>query len=67
MEKPKLNHSQYLQIMDRLNVTCSNIDTHLLQHPVCKIRKNITAKVENALDNLFEAQLELQKMLNENL
>ena len=43
---------------DRLHVITCTIDTHLLQHPVAKLDKNISKKIEEALDLLHEAYQE---------
>ena len=55
MRKPKLNDGHYLEITDRLHVVSSIIDTHLLQHPVCKLEREVTEKVDAALSLLYEA------------
>ena len=55
MSKPKLNSGHYLEMTDRLHIVSSIIDTHLLQHPVCKLEKEISNKVDEALNILFDA------------
>jgi hypothetical protein len=55
MSIPKLEEHHYFQLMDRLNIISDNIDTHLLQHQTCKLDKEITRKIEIALDSIHEA------------
>jgi hypothetical protein len=55
MSKPKLTSGHYLEMTDRLHVVSSIVDTHLVQHPVCKLKKEVAEKVEAALNLLFEA------------
>ena len=50
-----LDKFHYHEAMDRTNILCENINDHLLQHPVCKLDKEISIKVELALDTLYEA------------
>jgi len=67
MNKPKLNDGHYLEIVDRLHVVSSIVDTHLLQHPVCKLEKDVTEKVDAALNLLFEAYQIAGKLMYDNL
>lgn len=46
---------QWHEALDRTHVICSNINDHLIQHPVCKLDKEINSKVESALTLLYEA------------
>lgn len=46
---------QWHEALDRTHVICSNINDHLIQHPVCKLDKEINSKVEAALTLLYEA------------
>ena len=55
MSKPTLNSGHYHEMVDRLHVITCMIDTHLLQHPVAKLDKDISKKIEEALDLLHEA------------
>jgi Fe2+ transport system protein B len=55
MAKPKLNSGHYLEIVDRLHVMASNINDNLLQHPACKIEKEISKEIDKALTHLYEA------------
>ena len=50
-----LDKFHYHEAMDRTHILCENINDHLLQHPVCKLDKEIGMKVELALDTLYEA------------
>lgn len=42
-------------MMDRLHVIMSNIDDHLLQHPVAKVDKKLNLHLNKALEELWEA------------
>jgi hypothetical protein len=53
--KPKLNNGHYLEIVDRIHVITCNMNDHLLQHPVCKIEKQISKEIDKALDHLHNA------------
>lgn len=55
MSKPKLNNGHYLEIVDRLHLVSSIVNDHLLQHPACKIEKEICKEVDKALDHLANA------------
>jgi hypothetical protein len=50
-----LDKFYYHEALDRTHILCENINDHLLQHPVCKLDKEIAIKVELALDTLYEA------------
>jgi hypothetical protein len=66
-KRPKLTGEHYHEFIDRLHVITSNIDTHIIQHPVCKLDKELCTKVEKALDILYEAyQLGGSKMFEIN-
>jgi len=53
--KKMLDEFHYHEALDRAHIICENIDDHLLQHPVCKLDKEISIKVEEALNTLYEA------------
>ena len=55
MSKPTLNSGHYHEMVDRLHVITCTIDTHLLQHPVAKLDKDVSKKIEAALGLLHEA------------
>jgi hypothetical protein len=50
-----LDAFHYHEALDRTHILCENINDHLLQHPVCKLDKEIGMKIELALDTLYEA------------
>jgi hypothetical protein len=50
-----MDEFHYHEALDRAHVICENIDSHLLQHPVCKLDKEVASKVELALNTLYEA------------
>ena len=56
--KDKLDKFHYHEMLDRLHVVMSTIDDHILQHPVCKLEKDICTKVDDALTLLFQAYQE---------
>ncbi len=53
--KDKLNPGHYHEMMDRLHVIMENINDHLIQHPVAKVDKKLNAKLNTALENLWDA------------
>ena len=54
-KKPKLTESHYHEAMDRASVLLDNIDRHLVQHPVCKLDKEVGELVEEASQKIYEA------------
>lgn len=50
-----LDKFHWHEALDRTHVICENIDNNLLQHPVCKLDKEISKKVDEALTVLYEA------------
>ena len=63
--KDKLNPGHYHEMMDRLHVIMSNIDDHLLQHPVTKADKNLKAHLTKAFMHLWSAYQIAGKLKNE--
>ena len=59
MSKPTLNSDYYHEMADRLHVLLCVIDDHIAQHPVAKLDKNISKKIEEALELLAEAYQEV--------
>ena len=53
--KPKLTESHYHEALDRASVVLDNIDRHLIQHPVCKLDKDVAILVEEASTKMYEA------------
>jgi hypothetical protein len=53
--KDKLNPGHYHEMMDRLHIIMENINDHLIQHPVAKVDKKVNAKLNTALEELWEA------------
>jgi hypothetical protein len=53
--KDKLNPGHYHEMMDRLHIIMENINDHLIQHPVAKVDKKLNAKLNTALENLWDA------------
>jgi len=58
-----INEGHYHEIADRLHVIITNIDTHIIQHPVSKINKKIYSKVDSAVSLLCEAYQEAGQKL----
>lgn len=58
MSKRTLDSGYYHEMADRLHVLICTMDDHLLQHPVAKLDKNISKKIEEALELLEEAYQE---------
>ena len=54
-KKPKLTEFHYHEALDRASVIVDNIDRHLIQHPVCKLDKEVGKLVEEAAMKMFEA------------
>jgi Trp operon repressor len=53
--KMLLSKSHYHEMADRLHMMTDILDTHLLQHPVAKLDKEISENIEKAVDLLCEA------------
>lgn len=60
--KDKLDKFHYHEMLDRLHIIMSTIDDHILQHPVCKLEKEVSTKVDKALTLLFQAYQEVGKI-----
>ena len=58
MSKPTLNSDYYHEMADRLHVLLCVIDDHIAQHPVAKLDKKVSKKIEEALELLAEAYQE---------
>ena len=50
----EINNGHYLELMDRLHVTISNIDTHILQHQLSEVNKDIQNKINEAMETLMD-------------
>tara|TARA_B100000768_G_scaffold37006_1_gene35674 strand:- start:2554 stop:2766 length:213 start_codon:yes stop_codon:yes gene_type:complete len=53
----ELTDLQYHEILDRLKVVMTMIDTNIIQHPVAKIETDIKDQVCLAYDHLYKAYL----------
>ena len=51
----KLDKFHYHELLDRLHVIMTNIDTHLTQHPVLELETEVNNLVEEAQTTLWEA------------
>lgn len=51
----KLDKYHYHELLDRLHVIMSNIDTHLTQHPVLELETEVSKLIEEAQTKLWEA------------
>lgn len=54
-KKPKLTQFHYHEALDRAYILGDMVDRNLIQHPVCKLDKEINQLVEEAAMKLFEA------------
>jgi hypothetical protein len=54
-KKPKLTEFHYFEALDRASVVLDNIDRHLIQHPVCKLDKEVAVLIEEASTKMYEA------------
>lgn len=52
---PKLDEFHYHEMLDRLSVVISIVDSALVQHPVAKLDKNIQQLIDEANEKLSEA------------
>lgn len=50
-----LNDGHFFEVMDRLHVAISTVDEHIMQHPVCKVDKELGKEVELAIIHLHNA------------
>ena len=50
-----LDQFHYHEALDRVHVVMEMMDTHIHQHPVCKINKDISKLVEEAQTSLYQA------------
>ena len=55
----------YHEMLDRLHVLMSTLDDHILQHPVCKLEKEIGKNVEEALSLLWQAYQDTGKVIHD--
>lgn len=53
--KDLLDEFHYHEMCDRLYIIIDTVDNHLIQHPVCKLNKDISKRVDAAQALLFEA------------
>jgi len=60
--KDKLDQFHYHEMLDRLHVLMSTLDDHIIQHPVCKLEKEISTNVEQALSLLWQAYQDTGKL-----
>jgi hypothetical protein len=51
----EINDGHYLELMDRLHIVMSNIDDHILNHPLTEINEDVKSKIDESLTLLFEA------------
>ncbi len=51
----KLQEEYCLELLDRLHVVMSNIDSHLLNHPLTQKHELVKAKIDMAFSELYDA------------
>jgi hypothetical protein len=54
-DKVEINDGHYLELMDRLHIVMSNIDDHILTHPLTEANEDVYEIVEEAIGLLFYA------------
>jgi hypothetical protein len=54
-DKVEINDGHYLELMDRLHIVMSNIDDHILRHPLTEANEDVYEIVEEAMGLLFYA------------
>ena len=54
-KKPKLTQFHYHEALDRSWIIVDSIDRNLIQHPVCKLDKEIGNLIEEAAMKMHEA------------
>jgi hypothetical protein len=54
-KKNTINKGHYLELMDRLYVAMSNINDHILEHPLTENETDIQSLVEESISNLWDA------------
>lgn len=54
-KKNTINNGHYLELMDRLYVAMSNINDHILEHPLTENETDIQSLVEESISNLWDA------------
>ena len=57
MSLPKLDSYHHHEMTDRLWVVMEMLDSHLTQHPVAKLNKEIQSLIEEAQNKLYQAYL----------
>lgn len=51
----EINDGHYLELMDRLHIVMSNIDDHILTHPLTENNSDIQTEIEKAFKHLWDA------------
>lgn len=54
-KKPKLTEFHYHEALDRASILLDGIDRNLIQHPVCKLDKEVAKLVEESAQKMHEA------------
>lgn len=55
LNMPKPTQIQYREAFDRSSIILETIDRHLIQHPVCKLDKEIAKLIEESAAKIHEA------------
>lgn len=53
--KKKLTQFHYHEALDRSSIVLDILDRHLIQHPVCKLDKEVAILIEEAAVKIHEA------------
>lgn len=54
-KKPKLTQFHYHEALDRSSIVLDILDIHLIQHPVCKLDKEVAILIEEAAVKIHKA------------
>lgn len=65
LKKPKLTEFHYHEALDRAYMIGDTIDRHLIQHPVCKLDKDVAKLIEESAQKMYEAYQLLEQKSSE--
>lgn len=60
----KVDEFHYHEVLDRLHVIMTNIDTHIVEHPVMEKHTELRKKTNDAIDILWDVYQEVGKLSN---
>ena len=53
-DKPEINDGHYLELLDRTHVILSNVNDHLLEHPLTENDKELKRMFEQIIEALWD-------------